>query len=269
LGAEVAEAEAALDLAGRIEASRAEDTCYTWGYSARVSSRHHYLTVATPKVACTTLKRVLQHWEGEPEPGDWGKVHEAGIEMRLARFDTETVMRILTDGVWLRFCFVRNPYDRMFSAWKSKIGNTWDTQYQPLRDRIRIACDYPETRNGLQPIVSFADFVRFVTESDDPSVIHDGHWERQVNVLLYDLVPYDLIGRFESFREDFVDVLRRLDAPNDVIDLASEVINPTAPVPLAAAYDAELANRVHDYYRADFETFDYDADSWRFYTSWR
>jgi hypothetical protein len=264
----VGEAHTESDLESRLEVSRAQDVYLTWQYHARVSLRYRYLTVATPKVACTTVKRVLQYWQGEPDAENRNKVHYTGNTLRLARFDIETVARILTDPHWFRFCFVRNPYDRIFSAWKSKIGNTWDRQYDRLRDRIRVAYEYPEPREGLQPMVFFADFVRFVTESDDRGVIHDGHWERQVNVLLYDLFPYDVIGRFESFREDFVRLLRRLRAPDDVIIMAIEVTNPTAPVPLAAAYDDDLADRVYHYYRADFEAFGYDRDSWRFYARW-
>jgi hypothetical protein len=35
-------------------------------------------------------------------------------------------------------------------------------------------------------------------------------------------------------------------------------------MPLAAVYDPQLARRVHDLYLADFETFGYRKDSWRY-----
>jgi hypothetical protein len=58
--------------------------------------------------------------------------------------------------------------------------------------------------------------------------------------------------------------LRRLRAPAQVIDIASQVYNPTRPVALAAVYDPSLARRVYGHYLADFETFGYQQDSWRF-----
>jgi hypothetical protein len=49
-----------------------------------------------------------------------------------------------------------------------------------------------------------------------------------------------------------------------VIDIASQVYNPTRPMALAAAYNPPLAGRVYDHYIADFETFGYHRNSWRF-----
>jgi len=49
-----------------------------------------------------------------------------------------------------------------------------------------------------------------------------------------------------------------------VIDVASQVYNPTRPIALAALYDAPLAGRVYGHYIADFEAFGYHQNSWRF-----
>ena len=43
---------------------------------------------------------------------------------------------MINDPAVLKFCMVRNPYDRIFSAWKSKVLRRMDTQYQELRDRM-------------------------------------------------------------------------------------------------------------------------------------
>jgi hypothetical protein len=167
---------------------------------------------------------------------------------------------------WLRFAFVRNPYERMLSAWKSKIASTYDKQYDWLRDDIRLAYRYPDRadRRG-HPMVTFRDFVRFVVETADPRVVDDGHWDLQTRVLLYDLIPYDVLGRFERFSDEFVAILHRLRAPQKVRVLASQVTNPSPRVSLAAAYDHDLADVVYRSYQADFEAFSYERDSWLFY----
>lgn len=150
----------------------------------------------------------------------------------------------------------------MFSAWKSKIGNNWDTQYLRLRDQIRTAHGYPTRPDRPAPMVAFRNFVRFIIDSDDPNVVRDAHWDLQVNVLLYDLIPYDMVGRFERFAEDFTTILTRLGAPPPVLAMAREVTNPTPQVSLAAAYDQELADLVYRYFEPDFETFGYDRGGW-------
>lgn len=253
------------ELAERIDAERVTNGANSWTYHSRLSMDRRYLCMTVPKVACTTVKRVLLEFEQRPVPADWGQIHNEALDATLASVGTDQAVEILTSPDWLRFCFVRDPYDRMFSAWKSKIGNTWDTQYAPLRDRIREARHYPEPQGGRLPMVSFRDFVDYVTGSDDPGVTRDGHWDLQTNVLLWDLIDYDVVGRFETFQQDFVAVLERLDAPQPVLTTARQVTNSTTQLPLAGAYDRELADRVFTYYEADFDAFGYARDGWLFH----
>lgn len=240
----------------------------SWGYHSRVSLEHRYVAMTVPKVACTTLKLTLHAFEGLPPADDWGQVHDQDAP-RLASFTTAEATEMLTSPDWLRFAFVRDPYDRLFSAWKQKIGNTWDRQYAPLRDRIRSAYGYPVDPGAdpgrPPPMVAFAAFARFVAETDDPDVVHDGHWGRQTDILCVDVVDYDVIGRFETFADDFAAVLRRLDAPDHVLALGRQVTNPTTQLPLAAAYDRRLADLVHDLYAPDFAAFGYPRDGWMYH----
>jgi hypothetical protein len=252
-------------LEAAIDASRERAGDNSWTYHSRVSVAHRYVCMSVPKVACTTVKRTLHEFEGLSPAGDWGQVHDQGADLRLSSFASSEIADMLLSPDWLRFAFVRDPYDRLFSAWKSKIGNTWDTQYHWLRDGIRTAEAYPARGSGPPATVAFRDFVRFVFESDDPWVTNDAHWDLQTNVLLCGLVPYDVIGRFERFSQDFDTILRRLGAPESVLAMAAERTNSTTQVPLAAAYDRDLADRVYARYEPDFETFGYERESWRFH----
>ncbi|HVV38615.1 MAG TPA: sulfotransferase family protein [Acidimicrobiales bacterium] len=224
----------------------------TWDYHSRASLKHRYLTVATPKVGCTTIKRTLHALEGLPPADPWWAVHDEGEELRLEHYSAAEQQQLLTSRDITRFAFVRNPYDRLLSAWKSKILRH-DSSYVPLAAEIRAACGYPD-----DTVVAFGDFVRYVTTHEHP----DAHWERQVVILACDRIAYDVVGRFENFAADFRTILLRLGVTEDVLALAGEVTNPTPDFPLAVAYDTELANVVYDYYREDFERFGYDADSW-------
>jgi hypothetical protein len=250
------------DLAATIEAHR-DDPSFgqSWGYHSRVSIDRRYVYMAVPKVACTTVKRTLLDLEGLG-PMDSGTVHQDDRQLRLARLDPTQATTALQSDDWMRFAFVRNPYDRMFSAWKSKLANTWDTQYLWLRQAIRAAFDYPNVDDGSFPMVAFGDFVRFIAESQEPRVVYDGHWNLQTAVLLPDVIAYDVIGRFETFVDDFTAVLRRIDAPPGVLTLAAEVTNSTPQLPLVAAYDRDLAEIVYRFYERDLETFGYNRDSW-------
>jgi hypothetical protein len=237
----------------------ATDDLRTWGYHSRVSPAHRYVCISIPKIACTTVKTVLRRLEGLPESP---RIHDEG--QRLGDFGLDEVITMITSPEWLRFAFVRNPYARLFSAYKSKIGNTWEHQYDWLQQQIREAFDYP-VREGIRVgMITFDDFVRFLAESDDPRVVRDGHLAVQVDVLQQDCIRYDILGRFESFRSDFELILDRLGALPPVRAAAADVLNPTPQVPLAAAYRRELADLAFAIYRPDFELLGYGRDSWWF-----
>ncbi len=258
-------------LSSMIEARRKNDTNSSFFYHAWVVPEYKCLCMTIPKVACTTVKTVLYHLAGNPVPTDGSDIHDHDIGMFLGQYSVADIVEIISSPDWVRFCFVRNPYHRLFSAYKSKIGNTWDTQYDWLRDAIRKKYDYPIRDGRRSGMVAFADFVRFLVDSDanvryelHPDAVFDGHYNVQSRILMQDLIPYDFVGRFEKLEGGLRQILTHLGAPEETIALSSEVRNPTIKVPLATAYSSELADLAYELYREDFEAFSYDRDSWLF-----
>jgi hypothetical protein len=249
-----------LVLARHIEAVRAAGGHASWGYHSRASAAHRYVAMTVPKVACTTIKMALQTWEGSgPGPDQWGDVHADWAGPTLLAYPTAQIVQMLRSPDYLRFCFVRNPYSRLVSAWQSKLARD-DPQYDRLRASIRKACGYPFAGGRQAKPIAFRDAVECLL--NDPAAFDD-HWSRQVDLLVADVINYRIVGRFERFGQDFHAILRRLHAPAGVIDIASRVFNPTLPMALAAVYDPPLAGRVYTHYIADFETFGYHRNSWR------
>jgi hypothetical protein len=169
-------------------------------------------------------------------------------------------VEMLRSPDYLRFSFVRNPYSRLVSAWKSKLACD-DPQYRQLRASIREACDYAVVDGQRVGPIAFRDAVQCLL--DDPGGFDD-HWSPQVDLLVADVIDYHVVGRFEGLGQQFHAILRRLHAPPEVLGIARQVFNPTQPMPLAAVYDPQLARRVYAFYAADFETFGYHDDSWRY-----
>ena len=235
---------------------------HTWA-----SPAHKYLYVAVGKAACTKIKLSLHQLEGCPPLENAALVHNrnrpgCAFVPRLTDFTNAEAIEILTSPEWFRFCFVRNPYYRLFSAYKSKMLNYRDPQYQPVRDEIRARWGYP-TRDGRPAgMVAFRDFVRYVEDIADPD--RDFHWRSQTALVMPTTITYDHIGHMESFVQDFEQVLRRLNASAELIAAIPQVVNPTTQMYHAAVYDRELASRIYEMYRDDFETFGYDRDSWLF-----
>lgn len=229
--------------------------------NSRASVAHRYVAMTVPKVACTTIKMALQTWEGcGPEPGRWFDVHAPWAGPALLAYPTAQIVEMLRSPDYFRFCFVRNPYSRLVSAWKSKLA--WDNPRSGAQFRalIREACDYPFLDGQRAGPIAFRDAVECLL--GNPAAFDD-HWRGQADLLVADVIDYHAVGRFERFGQDFHAILRRLRAPAEVIDIAGKVYNPGRPAPPAAVYDAPLARRVYGHYIADFETFGYHQDSWR------
>ena len=256
-------------LVSQVETARNYDANQSFYYHGWVVPEYRCFCMTIPKVACTTVKVALYHLSGNPVPRDHSDVHSSRLGVFLGEHTGEEIAEILTAPDWTRFCFVRNPYDRLFSAYKSKIGNTWDTQYSWLRGGIREACSYPVEDGRRCGMVTFTDFVQFLSDCRakvryefHPDGPYDGHFNVQSHILKQDLIRYDVVGRFENLSKDLASSLARVGAKEGTTAIASERRNPTPQVPLSWAYNRELAALAYDIYREDFEAFGYERGSW-------
>jgi len=231
-----------------------------------VSPIHRYFCMTIPKTACSKIKFVLQALEGLPLPPDPFDVHVRNTPgyrfvPSLTDFATAEGVEILTSNDWFRFAFVRNPYARLFSAYKQKVLDL-TSPYIGFRAAIRQHAGYPTPPDGALGYVGFADFVHYI--ATQPDELRDGHWKSQIGTLHLDVISYDFIGRVETFEQDFTQVLQRFQAPPALLATLTERVNTTVKLPLAVAYNKALADSVYTLYRADFETFGYTQDSWMF-----
>ncbi len=231
-----------------------------------VSPQHRYFCMAIPKAACSKIKLVLQQLEGLPLPPEPLRIHyrdEPGLRFvpSIADFSTAEAAAIITSADWFRFTFVRNPYARLFSAYKSQVMEL-ASPYVGFREAIRQHAGYPTAPGGTLGRVGFADFVQYIaTQRDDQ---RDGHWKSQSETMQRAMIHYDFIGRVERFAQEFTTVLQRFNAPPALLATLDERVNTTAQLPLVAAYNKELADLVYAIYAEDFAAFDYARESWMF-----
>lgn len=89
---------------------------------------------------------------------------------------------------YFKFCFVRNPYDRLVSLY-------CDKELSPLA--------------GLDKNISFKDFVMFISKTPDDEL--EDHYKPQYTYFPYDQKTLvDFIGRYENFEKDFNKICRRI-----------------------------------------------------------
>lgn len=239
--------------------------------SSWVSATHQYFFVGLGKTASTRIKlslHLLEGYEVIETPFPWLHARsktDVSFVPNLTDFDTAKAVQILTSPEWFRFCFVRNPYSRLFAAYKMFIMQEVDPPspyYNNIKERIRTKYDYDQRAGAPNATASFRDFVRYVQETLQQE--QDYHWCSITWGLRPDLIQYDFVGRFENFEPDFRQVLQHLGVNEDLMPKLLEPINQSNAknIPLAAVYDWELADQVYALYKDDFETYGYEKNSW-------
>ncbi|MFG0285470.1 MAG: sulfotransferase family 2 domain-containing protein [Phycisphaerales bacterium JB039] len=142
---------------------------------------------------------------------------------------------------YYRFAFIRNPWDRLHSA------------YQFLRAGGMLPADRHFAEQHLARYATFGDFVkRWVNEQNISLWLH--FWP-QVHFLQNAAGRIDLsfIGRFETMESDYNQVRERLGAGSPLLRRNSA----RAPVPYIDAYDDESRAIVARVYREDIARLDY------------
>jgi hypothetical protein len=223
-----------------------------------VLPEYRLLYVWIPKCATSLIKTILILLSGR-EPGPYQDLHKrkvSGLE-GPRHVGISAFYRVATDPSALRFAFVRNPYDRLVSAWADKFqdkplvrGNSFIEQYLDLRAEID-----PALPEGADHTLSFADFVIYATETAHRAV--DPHWHVQDDFLTVPGVTLNFIGKLESFNADFVRVLDHVNASDDLRKKAIIPVNSSRRARCTDYYSDDLARRVHTAYERDFDRFGY------------
>jgi hypothetical protein len=178
----------------------------------------------------------------------WYDEIETGLQV------DKNIESVLKDPTYFKFTFVRNPYDRLLSAWKNKIDNP-DKEpdgREGNRQRRKIS------KNGER--VSFEEFVNLLYEQRDSSSLFDKHWAPQHCLLLLPFIDYDFIGKIENFNDDFEYVLKKIDAKPEIIQQISMRINQTPRTRRNDFYTDDLRDKVYEIYEKDFELFGYQKE---------
>lgn len=200
------------------------------GYTLRSFDRQRCIFVHIPKCGGVSVCRSLF--------GDYGAGHYP------IRVFQEVFEPPLFDS-YFKFAFVRNPWDRLLSA------------YRFLRRGGFNETDRRWARRHLSPYRAFGEFVRgWVTPDNVASWIH---FKPQVEFLSLanGQSGVDFVGRYEQLDADFRRVCERLGVKNRLLHLNS---HGHSGQDYRAAYDTETRAIVADVYREDIAALGYGFD---------
>ncbi|MFN8432894.1 MAG: glycosyltransferase [Anaerolineales bacterium] len=242
----------------------------TWKYlrgNSYLSKKKRLLYIATPKVACTSLKWWFADLEGhahlltkevDSEESDPDLViHDfyPKVAPHVTGLSPEQLTEPLVSEEYFRFAVVRNPFKRIFSAWQSKI-----LLQEPIQSKLysEKAFFSMQIKSMFDIKLAFESFLEYLMEQEAPSYL-DYHWTPQFDLLRPDLISYSNLSKIENTKqlEDSLIMHLGLEIQNpfnyrraneSLISYSSEVFTQRA---------SELILKL---YKKDFEYFDYPTE---------
>jgi len=177
-----------------------------FNYSVHISDEFRFVYFNNPKSACTTIKASLNlacaaALGRRLDYASIADIHERSQNLLAtpAAIGYGRFVEILADPSYFKFCFIREPIQRIVSAFASKLS--WESE-------SLVALNRWLGRRDSDP-VNFAEFIRLLS-SDDRLRDIDEHWRLQRNQVCFDLVDFDKVGLFENLDADLTAVLERL-----------------------------------------------------------
>lgn len=224
-----------------------------------VSEKHKICYIKIPKAACTTMAVSMYYVEGIDLPNGLAAIHmrsgKPGEHVKSIQTSSVDTMEIIDGNNWFRFSFVRNPYDRLISAYKNKILQRV-AQFDVFREQVKSGLSWYVEENAT---LSFHDFATYVC--NQPNSIRNMHWRTQFSILRPLHINYHFIGRFERFSQDYHHVFSRVPGVDwSKVGGKKRVTSLKTPLPLA--YSKDLADLVYQAYEEDFHYFNYSRTSW-------
>jgi hypothetical protein len=220
--------------------------------------------MATPKVACTSFKHLVAALHGT----DIGMashsltaaktnelaIHDRNVIKQPSLLDVSEQERVhfLGSADVLRFCIVRDPFRRLASAWLDCILCHSLSPMAPILHHI----EFPEyIADWCYLTERFGEFVGCLYDRESPK-FSNHHWQTQCDLLLLDVMNYNLVARIENLSDALTEITRHLQERN--LSWPGLPRFNEAPVKYSSQlYTAATARKVAEMYEAYFSTFGY------------
>ncbi|XP_007655174.1 carbohydrate sulfotransferase 12 [Ornithorhynchus anatinus] len=198
-----------------------------------VDDRHGIIYCYVPKVACTNWKRVmivlseslLDHGTPYRDPLDIPRehVHNTSTHLTFNKFwrrygkFSRHLMKIKLKK-YTKFLFVRDPFVRLISAFRSKFELENEEFYKKFAiPMLKLYSNHTSLPTSVSEAfsaglkVSFPDFIQYLLDPRTEKLApFNEHW-RQVYRLCHPCqIDYDFVGKLETLDEDAAQLLRLL-----------------------------------------------------------
>ena len=182
-------------------------------FSDRASTIYCYV----PKVACTNWKRVFLVLEGKIEnPLDIVRKEKVHLQKYKSFKDFRNGKEITwRQNLYYSFLFVRHPFERVLSAYRNKLQDPYNRQYQRMYGSTILRMfrdDLTEREYKAGKNVTFPEFVEYIIKTyNEKGAKHlNEHWQIMHKLCHPCNIKYNFIGKMDSLIEDSNQVLKEI-----------------------------------------------------------
>jgi hypothetical protein len=196
-----------------------------------VDDEHKFVYVPISKNACTSIKNWYAKIKGDTE---YSLDTSADFHSKQgAKYN-----KLFTED-YFKFAIVRNPWERLLSAYKFKFLKKKDPPVPQLNKKI----------NGNEnKTISFEQFVKYVCSSTDLEC--DVHWKPQH--IFFNDIKLDYLAKMETLESDLKEISKNIG-----FEIKLEKLNSTKKTNLNDYYTPLLAEKVAKRYSKDIKQFGY------------
>ncbi len=184
-----------------------------------IDHKYNFIYCPIGKVASSSLKRVMVQLSDLDNKEEIltlpkGFIH-AYVDRTLSlssNYSYQEAMEIINDDRYFKFVIVRNPWERLASAYLNRFvsqRNLKQALFAPPK-YIKNVIDDVYIRKGLKPnyqkSISFREFIDYICLTKDEKL--DGHWCPQY--LYLGNTKFNFIGKLENIDRDFKYIQKQL-----------------------------------------------------------
>ena len=236
-----------------------------------VVDEYEFLYCYIPKIACTNWKRTILGLSGKIRT-----LNSTGIKHRDVHYTLSPLFNKLNQypeaeikyriNNYLKFIVVRDPLERIISAYNDKFvhtkDNSWRNRYKRYRRKQNTKTHSSMTSSNTKPsqTLTFEDFFKLII-NQNPKEHIDEHRDIFYKLCHPCHVEYDIIAKYYTFNEDVGYILEKANLRNLDFPKLREHNGPATKDLVARTLDNISENDIKkfmDVYSMDYRLFGYD-----------
>lgn len=235
-------------------------------YTTIYNNENKVIYCAVPKAACSNWKRIFMVFEHLIEkPADVAATSVHGWFYKLLyKTDKKNITRILNS--YYSFVFVREPYERLISAYRDKFTDKRTKDY--LREyKVDILREHRKNLTEEQYLsgmgVTFKEFILSVIKTFKEKGVTslNEHWRPVTSICYPCRVHYNFIGHQETLNEDFIKVMETINVKDTKLfpeaNSKYEINSKTLIPEYYAQFSEDTLSKLYEIYEDDYEAFGY------------